>query len=359
MDFSLTEEQILLRDSVAKFVQDNCDVERHRHLSHTELGFDPALWQEFAQLGWLALPFAEAQGGLGGSATDIMVLSEALGGALVREPYLHSVVICGGLLSAAPDLAQQRYIPGIIDGSQQWAFAFAEEGSGYDLGLIETRAEPTDTGYALCGRKIAVLNGHCADHYIVSARLPDQDGPALFVLDAGSAGIEREDFTAIDGSRGTVLELNAVQIAAQALLAAGAEAQALLAQMIENAIIAMGAEALGATQTLLNTTVEYTKTREQFGQPISKFQALQHRMADMYLGIEELRSLLYNAAIQVEMASDEAAAACSALKVKAAQTGRLVSHEAVQLHGGIGMSDELIVGPFAETPAIAFQAVWR
>lgn len=345
MDFSLTEEQILLRDSVGKYVDERCDVERHRRLALTELGFDAATWREFAELGWLCLPFPEEQGGLNGSVTDVMVMAEAMGRGLVREPYLHTVVICGAFLRFGGSEAQQaRHIPALIDGSRQWAFAFAEERSAYDMAAIETRASRVGGGYAVSGKKIAVLNGNCADNLIVTAKLDYQDSPVLFIIDSSLPGVSRENFTAVDGSHGAVLTLDGVQVAADCLIGASMDSRPLIETVIDHAIIAMGAEALGAMGKLLDTTVEYTKTREQFGQSISKFQALQHRMADMYLKIEELRSLLFNAAIQLETGTSEASSACSALKVKLAEAGRLVSHEAVQLHGGIGMSDELIVG---------------
>lgn len=345
MDFSLTEEQILLRDSIGKYVDEHCDVERHRRLTRTELGFDAAAWREFAELGWLCLPFSEAQGGLNGSVTDVMVMAEAMGRGLVREPYLHTVVICGAFLRFGGSEAQQaRYIPALIDGSQQWAFAFTEERSAYDMAAIDTRASGSGGGYVVSGKKIAVLNGHCADKLIVTAKLDDQDSPALFIVDSSLPGVRRENFTAVDGSHGAVLFLDSVQVDADCLIDTQGDAHCLIETVIDHTTIAMGAEALGAMAKLLDSTVEYTKTREQFGQALSKFQALQHRMADMYLKIEELRSLLFNAAIQLETGTPEAPSACSALKVKLAEAGRLVSHEAVQLHGGIGMSDELIVG---------------
>jgi len=299
MDFSLSEEQQQLRDSVSRFVADNCDVERHRRLCSDPLGFDPRAWRQFAELGWLAIAFSEAQGGIGGNAVDVMVITEALGRGLVREPFLHTAITCGAFLRlGATDAQQAHYIPGIIDGSTQWAFAFAEEGSGYEFEASRCSAESVDGGWRLDGHKTTVLNGHCADYLVVSARCPgDNDGLSLFVVDASLPGITIEPF-----------------------------------------------RSLGAMQALLDTTVEYTRTREQFGQPIGKFQALQHRMADMYLKVEEVRSLLYNAAIAVSEGSAEAGQACAALKVKLAEAGKFVSQEAVQLHGGIGMTDELVVG---------------
>ena len=346
MDFSLTQEQVLLQDSIARLVAEQCEVERHRKLAKTELGFDPALWRQFAELGWLAVPFSEEQGGIGGGAVDVMVTCEALGRCVLREPFLTTVITCGGFLRRAGTARQQaHYLPGIMNGGSQWAFAFAEQASGYDLAAIETRARKTEQGYVLNGHKIAVLNGHCADFIVLSARLEDAAAaPTLFIVDGKSAGLERESFSAVDGSRGAHLALKDVSVADDCLLGAAGEGLGIMEAVIDDSILAMGAEALGAMQALLDATVEYTRTREQFGQPISKFQALQHRMADMYLKVEELRSLLYNAAIALDENDGGAAAACAALKVKLAEAGRHLSYEAVQLHGGIGMTDELIVG---------------
>ena len=346
MDFSLSEEQQQLRDSVSRFVADNCDVERHRRLCSDPLGFDPRAWRQFAELGWLAIAFSEAQGGIGGNAVDVMVITEALGRGLVREPFLHTAITCGAFLRlGATDAQQAHYIPGIIDGSTQWAFAFAEEGSGYEFEASRCSAESVDGGWRLDGHKTTVLNGHCADYLVVSARChADSDSLSLFVVDASLPGIIIEPFRSVDGSCGATVGLEAVQLDSHCLLGEAGQAMSLIEAVVDETIVAMGGEALGAMQALLDTTVEYTRTREQFGQPIGKFQALQHRMADMYLKVEEVRSLLYNAAIAVSEGSAEAGQACAALKVKLAEAGKFVSQEAVQLHGGIGMTDELVVG---------------
>ncbi len=349
MDFSLSEEQLLLQDSVGKYVREHCDVERHRELCRRDPGFDRGAWQQFAALGWLSLPFNETLGGIAGGATDLMVVGEALGSGLVREPYLITVVTCGGLLQRGGNEAQQRqYIPDIINGGAQWAFAFAETQSGYELTRINTCARRSGSGYLLNGSKLAVLNAHCADYLIVTARDPDQTGDAgditLFIVDVNAPGVEREHFVAVDGSRGAHVHLTDVALSREQVLGAVGCGLALAEAVIDVAIVALGAEALGAMQVLLDATVAYTGTRNQFGQPISKFQALQHRMADMYLKVEETRSLLFNAAIALDEASDESAAACAALKVKVAEAGSYVAQQAVQLHGGIGMTDELCVG---------------
>lgn len=349
MDFSLSEEQVLLRDSVDKYVSENCGVDRHRALCAAQQGFDQATWQQFAELGWLSLPFSEEMGGFAGGATDIMVVSEALGKGLVREPFLHTVVCCGGLLQRGGSAAQQsQYIPPIIEGSSQWALAFAEANNSYDLAAVTTAAAAEGSGYRLEGEKYAVLNGDSADYLVVTARTSgvagDAKGVSLFIIDTSLPGVSREKFVAVDGGCGAHIKLDGVQPGPDCLLGELDQGLDLLEAAIDGAIVALGGEALGAMQALLGATVEYTKTREQFGQPIAKFQALQHRMADMYLKVEETRSLLFNAAIQLDEGSADAAAACAALKVKVAEAGRYVAQEAVQLHGGIGMTDELSVG---------------
>ncbi|MCA0900538.1 acyl-CoA dehydrogenase family protein [Microbulbifer agarilyticus] len=343
MDFSLSEEQTMLRDSVEKFVRENGGVERHRQVSKSAQGFDPQYWQQFADLGWLAMPFSEALGGFGGGAVDLMVMSEEMGKGLLREPFLTTAVTCGGFLQVAGSSAQQdRYAGDIIAGQSQWAFAFAEETGGYEMHRISTRASVVKGGYMLSGSKLAVLNGHCADYFIVTAATTD--GVSLFIVDAHQEGVTRESFSAVDGSRGAHVHFTRVELGTEQLLGKQGLGEAYIDTVLQKTIVAMGGEALGSMQVLLDATVEYTKTREQFGQPIGKFQALQHRMADMFLKMEETRSLLLHAAILVDEGSDQAGKACAALKVKIAEAGRSISQEAIQLHGGIGMTDELNVG---------------
>lgn len=343
MNFTLTEEQVLLQDSVVKYVRDHGDVGRHRERIKTPLGFDREDWSQFAELGWLCMPFSEELGGFGAGAVDTMVLTEAMGKGLLRTPFLTTVITCGGFLQHAGNSAQQdHYIAPLIAGESQWAFAFAEQGGGYDMACVTASAKTEQGGYRLQGHKLAVLNGHCADFFIVTANT--REGLSLFIVDALQEGVSRNAFTAVDGSHGAHVQFNDVQLTNEQLLGSLGQAQGVIDKVLASTIVAMGGEALGAMQALLNTTVEYAKTRVQFGQPIGKFQALQHRMADMYLKVEETRSLLFNAAILLDEGSDEVSLACAALKVKIAEAGRFVSQEAVQLHGGIGMTDELNVG---------------
>jgi alkylation response protein AidB-like acyl-CoA dehydrogenase len=350
MDLSLSEEQQLLKDSVARFVQDNYSVERRRALRDTELGFDAETWQQFAELGWLALPFAEEDGGFGGSAIDLMVLMEELGRGLVAEPFLVNIAICGPFLARSSGEQKQRWLDSLINGQSQWAFAFAESNSRYNLAAVALEAETDGDGYRLSGEKTAVLNGHAADQLIVTARTGgsdrDREGISVMVVAANADGVGRQPYALVDGSRGANISFDGVRVDADAVLGDVGDGLALVEDVVAEAIVAMGAEALGAVDALLQETVAYTNTREQFGQPIGKFQALQHRMADMYLNCESLRSLLYYAAIARAEGREDAVKAASALKVKLGEAGRFVSQQAVQLHGGIGTTDELGVSHY-------------
>lgn len=270
---------------------------------------------------------------------------EELGRGLVAEPYLVNVVICGGFLRRADDAVRQQYLAALMAGESQWAFAFAEHEGRYNLSDLTVSAVADGNSYVLQGDKVAVLNGHIADQLLVTARVSggrrDASGLGLFLVDASSDGISRRSYPLVDGSKGANIRFDGVTAKAVAL-----EALPLVESVIAEAIVAMGAEALGAMDALLSATVEYTKTREQFGQPLSKFQALQHRMADMYLQCEGLRSLLYYAAIAQCEQREDAIKAAAGLKVKLGEAGRFVAQQAVQLHGGIGMTDELSVGHY-------------
>ncbi len=350
MDLSLSEEQQLLKNSAARFVQDNYSVELKRTLRDCEPGFSPEIWQQFAELGWLALPFAEADDGIGGSALDCAVLMEEFGRGLVSEPYLATVVICGGFLRRANAEQRTALLPALIAGESQWAFAFAEADSRYNLANVAVSATVDADGFLLTGTKIAVLNGHAADYFVVSARTSgarlDQRGVSLFVIPADAPGVSCKTYQMVDGSYGADIEFNTVRVDAARLLGTEDDALSLMDDVVAESIVAIGGEALGAVDALLEQTVEYTKTREQFGQAIGGFQALQHRMADMFLLCQSLRSLLYYAAIAREEQRDDRQQAASALKVKLGEAGRFVSQQAVQLHGGIGMTDELGIGHY-------------
>lgn len=353
MNFSWTEEQNLLRDSVRKWVKGSYEFEYRRKLLRERGGFDPANWAQMAELGWLALPFAEEDGGLGGSLLDIAVLTEEFGKGLVIEPYLATVLLAGGVLRRSGNAAQRnQWLPGIIDGSTQAALAFAESSGRYALEHVTCRASRQGgSHWVLNGGKVAVLNGDVADVLVIVARTDgqqnDRTGISLFVVDAKTAGITRKAYRTIDGFRAAEIELNGVLVGSDALLGTAGDGFAALTATIDDATLAVSAEAVGIMEALYKTTVEYSKTRKQFGVAIGSFQALQHRMVDMFIHHEQAKSLLLMAAIRMgDPDPVERRKAVSALKAYVGKAGRYIGQQAVQLHGGMGMTDEFIVGHY-------------
>jgi len=352
MDFTLTDEQTLLQDSVARFVQNDYSFEARQKLVAGDPGFSPDNWGKFAELGWLGVPFAEEDGGFGGGAVESMLMLEQFGKGLVVEPYLPTVVLAGGALKIAGSAEQKAaHLAGIIDGSVQAALAFAEPQGRYNLADLTTTAKSKGDGWVLDGYKAVVLNGPSADLLVVSARTSgeqrDRDGVSLFLVPADADGIERRDYPTVDGLRAAEITLSGVSVGADALLGEADQGLAVLEQVIDEGILAVGAEAVGAMEVLYKATVEYCKTREQFGQPIGKFQVLQHRMVDMFMEHEQAKSLLYMAAMRLDEGyGPEAQKAVSALKVQVGKSGRFVGQSAIQLHGGMGLTDELSVGHY-------------
>jgi pimeloyl-CoA dehydrogenase small subunit len=352
MDFSLSEEQTLLQDSVARFIQNDYSFEARQKLVAGELGFSADNWRTFAELGWLGVPFSEDDGGFGGGAVESMLMLEQFGKGLVIEPYLATVVLAGGALKIAGSAEQKTtHLAGIIDGSVQAALAFAEPQGRYNLADLTTAARRDGDGWVLDGYKAVVLNGPAADLLVVSARTSgeqrDQDGVSLFLVPADAAGIERRDYPTVDGFRASEITFSGVPVGADAVLGEADQGLAILEQVIDEGILAVAAEAVGAMEVLYKATVEYCKTREQFGQPIGKFQVLQHRMVDMFMEHEQSKSLLYMAAMRLDEGyGPEARKAVSALKVQVGKSGRCVGQGAIQLHGGMGLTDELSVGHY-------------
>lgn len=352
MNFSYSEEQNLLRDSVRKWVKDNYEFEKRRRQLRAHGGFDPAHWRQMAELGWLALPFAEEDGGLGGSLLDVSIVLEEFGKGLVVEPYLATIVMAGGAIRLAGNSAQRAaLVPGLADGSRQAALAFAESQARYALDDVATRATRDGDGWVLEGAKIAVLNGDAADTLVVSARTGGDrrgaDGISLFVVDAAAAGVSRRGWQAFDGFRAAEIRLDRVRVGADALLGEAGCAFPVLERVVDEATVALCAEAVGAMDALYKTTVDYSKTRKQFGVAIGSFQALQHRMVDMFIHHEQAKSLLLMAAIRLgEEDPAERRKAASALKAYCGKAGRYVGQQAVQIHGGMGMTDELACGHY-------------
>ncbi len=349
MDFSFSDEQTLLQESLAKFIQNDYQFEARQESAAAEGGFAATNWAQFAELGWLGMPFAEADGGYGGSAVDTMLMQEQFGKGLVVEPFLPTVILAGGAIKIAGDAAQkEKYLSGIIDGSLQGALAYAEPQGRFNLADLVTTATKTGDGYQLNGYKSVVLNGPAADFMVVSARTSgaqrDTDGVSLFIVDAAAAGLGRRDYPTVDALRASEVTLEKTPAT---LL--GSEGRGLepLNRIIDEAIIAIGADAVGCMEVLYKDTVEYCKIREQFGQPIGKFQVLQHRMVDMFMEYEQSKSLMYMAAIRLDEGyGPEAQKAVSAFKVQVGKSGRFVGQNAVQLHGGMGMTEELNIGHY-------------
>lgn len=352
MDFSFTEEQTLLSDSVERFVQNDYGFEDRQKLIRKDPGFSPDNWKTFAELGWLGVPFSEADGGFGGSAVDTMILMEQFGKGLVIEPYLASVILAGGALKIAGSPDQKaRLLGGLIEGSTQAALAFAEPQGRFNLADLTTRAEAQGEGYRLNGYKCVVLNGPAADFFIVSARTSgerrDPEGVSLFIVPGDAEGVSRRDYPTVDGFRASEVTFEDVALGAEALLGEAGAGYPVMERVIDEGILAVGSEAVGCMEVLYKDTVEYCKTREQFGQPIGKFQVLQHRMVDMFMEHEQSKSLMYMAAMRMDEGYDvEAKKAVSAFKVQVGKSGRFVAQNAVQLHGGMGMTDELNIGHY-------------
>jgi len=296
--------------------------------------------------------FPESDGGFGGGAIDLMIMLEQFGKGLVVEPFVPTVVMAGGAIKIAGNAAQKgRYLAGVIDGSMQGALAYVEPQARFNLADITTTARAEGDGFVVNGHKAVVLNGPAADFLVVPVRTAgaqrDRDGVTLLIIDTALAGISRRDYPTVDGLRAAEISFEQVRVGADAVLGTVGGGLAVLEQVIDEAILAVGSEAVGAMEVLYKTTVEYCKTREQFGQPIGKFQVLQHRMVDMFMEHEQAKSLMFMAAMRMsEGYGPEAQKAVSAFKVQVGKSGRFVGQSAVQLHGGMGMTDELAVGHY-------------
>jgi alkylation response protein AidB-like acyl-CoA dehydrogenase len=349
MDFSFSDEQNMLRDSVRKFVEKDYEFEKRRALMKSELGFSRQNWQRFAELGWTALPFSEADGGLDGKAVDTMIVLEELGKGLVLEPYWASVIFAGAILRRASADVRSRLLPGVIGGETIAAVAYAEPGSRFDLFHVETSAKQQGKDFVLSGKKLAVIAGNAADLLIVSARTSgktrDRSGISLFAVKPKSTGLHRTDYLTVDGLHAANLVLEDVKVSADNLIGTLDQGLSILEVASDEAIIGLGAEAIGIMQVLFESTVAYTKERKQFGVPIGSFQVLQHRMVDMFMEYELAKSMVYMATMAQDTGNDVAKAA-AALKVQLGRSGRLIGQAAIQNHGGMGMTDELAVSHY-------------
>jgi len=351
MNFDLTSEQQLLKDSVERFVADNYSLEARVKVTDAEPGFSKANWQSMAELGWLALPFDEADGGFGGGPIDTMLLMESFGKGLVVEPYLASIVLGGGALRrGGSKTLKTELLAGVIDGSRQLAFGYAEEQARFDLHDVVTSARADGDGYVLNGTKSVVLNAATADHIVISARTSggqvDTNGISLFVVDAKADGVSRDNYPTVDGLRASEVKLSNVRVGRDRLLGDLDKGHAILAAVANDAVLALAAEAVGAMEVLYKDTVEYTQQRVQFGHPLSDFQVLQHRMVEMFMEYEQCKSLLLRATMEASQGVESAARTIHALKHLVGRAGIFIAENAVQLHGGMGMTEELRIGHY-------------
>ena len=351
MDFSFTEEQTLLRNMVQRFVQDNYDFETRQKIVHSDEGWKRENWQQFAELGLLAAPFAEDFGGLGGSAIDTMVVMEELGKGMVVEPYLPTVVLAGGFLSnGGSDALKGEVIPQIIEGASVVAVAYAEPKGRYNLADLSTTAKKDGGAYVLNGHKAVVLGGPWADKFIVTARTSggrrDEGGVTVFLVDKSADGLTTRDYPTVDGYRASEVILDNVKVDEANVIGDVDGGLPLVEQVIDQGIAAISAEAVGIMKMLVDDTIEYSRNRKQFGVPIGSFQVLQHRMVDMYLNYEQSVSMTYMINIKIDEDDAERKKAASAAKVQIGKAGRFVGQNAVQIHGGMGITEELRVGHF-------------
>jgi pimeloyl-CoA dehydrogenase small subunit len=352
MDFELSEEQRLLKDSVDRLTTQRYDFEaRKKYMAETD-GWSRALWKQYVDLGLTALPFAEEHGGIGGGPVETMIVMEAFGRALALEPYFASVVLGGSFLArGASDKAKTDLLPKVAAGESLLAFAHIERQARYDLADVTMTAKKDGGSYVLDGAKSLAIHGDCADQFVVSARVSggqrDKAGIGLFLVDAKAPGVSRRGYPTMDGLRAAEVTLAKVKVGADAVIGEPGNAFPLIEQVSHIAIAALAAEAVGAMSAMHEITVDYLKQRKQFGVPIGNFQVLQHRAGDMLIALEQARSM---AMLATMMASEENAAergkAIAAAKVQIGRSARIVGQGAIQLHGGIGMTMEYKVGHY-------------
>ena len=362
MDLNLSDEQRMLRESADRFVGETYTADHRRKLANDPLGFSADIWKQFAELGWLALPIPEGYGGLGGGAVEIGILMEAFGRGLVSEPYLSTIVIGAALISECGSEAQkQALLPKIADGSLYLAFAHSERAARFDLADVATIAKQTPEGWRLDGRKTAVLDGNAAGQIIVSARISEGNGTAgklcLFLVPHGAPGLTLRDFPRLGGGRACNIELKDVRLPADAVLGDGSDALPAIEAVVDRAMAALGAEAVGIMQTLLDQTLEYTKIRKQFGRPLSANQVIRHRLADMAMQCDEARSMALRAALMADAEPVARSRAASGAKAKIGKCARFVAEQSVQLHGAMGVTEELDIGSYFKR-LLAFETLF-
>jgi pimeloyl-CoA dehydrogenase small subunit len=352
MDFDLSEEQRLLKESIDGLLTDSYDFEQRKKYMKEKGGWSRAVWGKLAEQGLLGLPFSEEDGGFGGGGVETTIVMEALGKALVLEPYLATVVIGGGFLRHGGSAGQKAaHVPGIVDGSKTFAFAQLEKNSRYDLYDVATTAKKKGGAYVIDGEKFVVLNGENADTLIVTARTKgdrrDKSGIGVFLVPANAKGIAKKSYPTQDGLHAADISLTGVEVGADAAIGDPENALPLIERVVDDARIALCAEAVGLMDESLKTTVEYIKTRKQFGVAIGTFQSLQHRASDMFVALEQARSMSMFATMAMDFDDPkERAKAVAAAKVQIGKSGKFVGQQSIQLHGGIGMTQEAKIGHY-------------
>lgn len=355
MNFNFSEEQNLLRESISKFVQNDYDFETRRDIIDSETGFSTNYWTQFSELGWLTVPFEESVGGFGGGPIDTMIVMEELGKGLVVEPYVSTVLLAGKLIElGANSSVKEDLLNEIMTGEKFGALAYQERQSRFNPYNVSCIAETDGDGFKLTGSKSVVIDGDKADVIIVTARTSggqlDKAGISLFLVDTKDSDVKIEPLKMMDGTRAAEIQLDNVKVDKNALLGELNQGAELLEPVINHAILAVCAEMVGALGVIQNSTVEYSKTRKQFGTAIGSFQALQHRLAEMFMEYEQCKSLLYRAALSLQQsengAGEDVAKDIAALKCKLGEAGVFIAQDAVQLHGGMGLTDELHIGHY-------------
>jgi alkylation response protein AidB-like acyl-CoA dehydrogenase len=351
MEFSFTDVQSMLQESIEKFITNDYDFERRQQYAASELGYSPEIWAMFAELGWTAVPFAEEDGGFDGGPVELMVMMRQFGRGLLVEPFLANIVLAGGALRrAATEDQKARWLQPLIAGELQATLAVAEPQSRYDLANVATTATQDGDGWVLSGHKGVVLNGGTADLLIIPARTSgetvDTNGITLFAVESAAAGLARNAYPTVDGLRAAEIHLDKVRVDADAVLGEIGAGFDVFEAVVAEATLAVCAEAVGIIQIMTEKTVEYTKSREQFGVPIGSFQALQHRMVDMLTACEQSYSLLLWACLANADGTDDAQRSVNAIKYQVGTAAKKVGQEAVQLHGGMGVTWDLDIAHF-------------
>jgi alkylation response protein AidB-like acyl-CoA dehydrogenase len=351
MDFTYSETQDMVRETLARFLADTYTFDKRQKMLSQDGGRDPGIWKALAtELGLLGAAFSEAHGGLGGGPLENAILMEEFGKVIAIEPYLQTVVIGGGALKAVGGAGADAVIAEIIAGNVTIAFAYAEPQGRYDLANLRTTARKDGAGYVLSGHKSVVYAAPWASHLLVSARTGgsgrERAGISLFLVDAKTPGIVRRDYPTVDGFQASEIYFENAAIPGDALLGAEGDGLGLIERIVDEATVAVCAEATGVMTRLHEGTLDYTKQRQQFGQPIARFQVLQHRMVDMFMEVEQAKSMTLMATLKLDLPADERKAAVSACKAKVSRAAKFVGQNAIQTHGGIGITQELAIGHY-------------